>query len=115
MNKAEKMKKVTIINRTDIDTLKFEEILACLLKGQEYPNFYLVCQTQNHDGLTITNLDKPVIIITVKNLSQFVTTLRHELIHLRQHSKGYSNEDEAYAAEDDAEIIVTDRHGIGSN
>jgi len=95
--------RIAVINRTDFPTKQLKEIASALLEGQSVPNFYLVCQTPKHDGLTISNLDKPVIIITIKDLNQFAKAFVHELVHLQQHAKDY-------ATEDFAETVITDKH-----
>ena len=98
------MEKVKIVNRTDFKTKDIQEIAEALLQGQGTPNFYLLCQTPQHDGLTITNLDKPAIIIVIHDLHQFAETYVHEVEHLRQHSQNFADEDF------DSELITTDKH-----
>lgn len=98
------MKKPIIINKSNFKTKDLKEIVIGLLQGHEFPVFYLICQSPKHDGVTLTNLDKPTIIITVHDLGQFAKTFVHELIHLQQHSKGYANEKEAYKRK----IVVTE-------
>jgi len=62
----------------------------------DFPDFYVIVIGEKTDGLAITNLDRPSIVVVFKNEQQFKKVLKHELIHLVQHSKGYANEDEAY-------------------
>ena len=95
--------KFEIINRTEFSTEQLIRIVDALLEGQIVPNFYLICQTSKHDGLSITNIDKPLIIITIKDLHQFAKVFVHELVHIQQHVNDY-------ATEDFPEIIVTDKH-----
>ena len=95
--------KYEIVNRTNFKKKDIKEIAEALMEGQLVPPFYLVCQTPHHDGLTITNIDKPIVIITIKDLGQFAEVFVHELEHLKQHSNGYSSEDF------DSEIVVTDK------
>lgn len=96
--------KFELINRTDFPTTQLKEIVEKLLKNKKIPSFYLICQTPRHDGLSVTNLDKPLIIIDIENLQQFEKTFIHELTHLQQHTQDYADEDF------DKEVVVTDRH-----
>ena len=98
--------KFELINRTDFHSDDITEIVRALLDGQLAPKFYLICQTPKHDGLSITNLDKPIIIITVKDLNQFTETFVHELRHLQQHMNDYASEDF------DREVVVTDKKKV---
>jgi hypothetical protein len=98
------MAKFEIINRTDFKTEQLKSIASALLDGQLAPNFYLICQTPKHDGLSITNMDKPLIIIDVVNLHQFAEVFVHELAHLQQHAAGFADEDFTKVA------VVTDKH-----
>lgn len=95
--------KATLINRTDIDDENIMGIVSKACEGYKLPNFYLICQTPEHNGVTITNLDRPCVIITVKTPQQFIETLQHELEHLKQHALDYASEEEV-------ELIVTDKH-----
>jgi Zn-dependent peptidase ImmA (M78 family) len=106
------MGKIALINRTDFPSKDILEIASALCESQSIPSFYLLCNTPKHDGLSITNLDKPAIIIVVKNLSQFAEVFVHELEHLQQHGKGYIDEDKAYQKSDNftREIVVGDKH-----
>jgi len=97
-------RKVTIINRTKFHIKDIQEIVGGLLEGQLAPNFYLICEPRNCNGLALTNLDKPTIIIFIEDLGQFAETFVHELAHLQQHSKGYVNEYEATQRE----IVISD-------
>lgn len=102
-------KKITIINRTKFQTKDIEEITLGLLAGQLAPDFYLICEDVfSCKGITLTNLDKPTIIIFIEDLGQFAETFVHELTHLQQHSKGYVDENEAT----EREIIVSDENNI---
>jgi len=94
---------VVLINRTDITDTNLMRIVSETCEGMMLPKFYLICQTTDHNGVTITNLDRPCIIIIVKNPQQFIETLRHELIHLKQHALDYASEEEV-------ELIITDKH-----
>ncbi len=98
-----KKNKVELINRTDVTDENLMRIVSKICEGQNLPDFYLICQTPEHNGVTITNLDRPCVIIIVKNPQQFIETLRHELIHLKQHANDYASEEEV-------ELIVTDKH-----
>ena len=98
------MKKVTLLNKTKFKTKDIKEIVLGLLAGQSAPDFYLICEDVfSCKGITLTNLDKPTIIIFIKDLGQFAETFVHELIHIQQHSKGYANEGEAK----EREVIIT--------
>jgi Zn-dependent peptidase ImmA (M78 family) len=98
------MGKIKLINRTDFPSKDLLEIALALCEGQAVPSFYLICQTVNHDGLSITNLDKPIIIIDIADLHQFAEVFVHELAHLQQHAKGYASE------EFDREIVLSDKY-----
>lgn len=100
-----KTNKVKIINRTTFEIKNIKNIVSALLEGQPIPNFYLFCEPLDCKGITLTNLDKPTIIIFVRDLKQLAETFVHELVHLQQHSKGYVNEDEAT----EREVIVSDK------
>ena len=102
MNKNNKDKAV-LINRTNVTDENLMRIVSKVCDGQSLPDFYLICQTPEHNGVTITNLDRPCIIIIVKNPQQFIETLQHELVHLKQHALDYASEEEV-------ELIVTDKH-----
>jgi predicted MarR family transcription regulator len=97
-------RKVTIINNTQFKTEDISEIAYALLESQLAPSFYLVCCPATTDGLSLTNLDKPTMLILVKDLHQFAKVFVHELAHLQQHAKGYVDEKEASARE----IVVSD-------
>ena len=106
------MGKIALINRTDFPSKDLLEIASALCESQSVPSFYLICNTQKHDGMTITNIDKPFMIIVVDNLHQFAKVFVHELVHLQQTTKGYTDEDEAYRKSDSftREIVVSDKH-----
>ena len=96
-------RKLTIINKSKFRTTDIEEITLGLLVGQSAPSFYLICEDVfSCNGLALTNLDKPTIIIFIKDLGQFAKTFVHELTHIQQHSKNYTNEQEA----EEREIVV---------
>jgi len=98
-------RKLTIINRTKFQTKDIEEITLGLLAGQLAPSFYLICEDVfSCKGVSISNLDKPTIIIFIKDLGQFAETFVHELTHIQQHTKNYTNENEAKQAE--REIVI---------
>ena len=98
------VKKLTIINKSRFETKDIEEITLGLLAGQLAPSFYLVCNDYNSvKGIALTNLDKPTIIIFIKDLGQFAETFVHELTHIQQHQDDYADEKEA----DEREIVVT--------
>ena len=100
-------KKITIINRTKFKTKDIEEISLGLLAGQLAPSFYLICEDVfSCKGLSLTNLDKPTIIIFVSDLGQFAETFVHELTHIQQHTENYTNEQEA----EEREIVISDKH-----
>ncbi len=82
-----------LINNTDEDTSTLMNIAEKVVRNFNVPSFYLICKKSNHDGFSITNIDKPIIVITFKNIYQFESTLAHELVHLGQHQKGYASED----------------------
>ena len=84
--------KFKLINKTRFSTKQLADIASALCESQAGPSFYLICQTPQHDGIAITNIDKPFIIIWVKNLSQFAKVFVHELTHLQQNAKGYTSE-----------------------
>ena len=95
--------KIELINRTDVTDTNIMKIVNKLCEGNGLPDFYLICQTPEHRGVTITNLDRPCVIITVTTPEQFTETLHHELIHLKQHALDYASEEEV-------ELIVTDKY-----
>ncbi|MBU1613649.1 hypothetical protein KKC87_04480 [Patescibacteria group bacterium] len=97
-------KRFQLVNRTEFNTSDIEEIANALLEGHPVPHFYLICQTTRHDGLTITNIEKPIIIITIKDLGQFADVFVHEVVHLKQHSMEYASEDF------DVDLVVTDSY-----
>lgn len=99
-------RKMVLVNRTSFDSARLKEIAGGLLEGQVAPSFYLVVQTPQHTGLTITNLDMPVMIIIPTDLHHFAKIFVHELVHLQQHQKNYADEDEAYKTE--RELVVTE-------
>ena len=101
------MNKATIINRTKFDTEDIKEISTALIQGQLVPDFYLLCEPLDVNGIALTNLDKPTIIIFVKDLGQFAETFVHELTHIEQHAKGYVDETEANERE--REFIISDK------
>ncbi len=97
-------RKVKIINRTKYQTRDIEEITLGLLAGQLVPSFYLICEDVfTCKGISLTNLDKPTIIIFIKDLRQFAETFVHELTHIQQHSKNYTDEQEA----EEREIVIS--------
>ena len=96
-------RKVTVINNTKFKTSDIKEIAGALLEGQLAPNFYLICCPEDMDGLALTNLDMPTIVIRIKDLGQFAKVFVHELIHLQQHSQNYTNEKEAVR-----EVVISD-------
>ena len=96
-------RRMILINRTSFKSNDLQEIAGALLEGQVAPSFYLLVQTPQHDGLTITGLDMPTMIIIPKDLHHFAKIFVHELAHLQQHSKGYVDEKEAKQRE----IIIT--------
>ena len=101
-----KNRKLAVINRTTFATKDIIEIATSLLQGQLAPNFYLLCEPdEGHKGITLTNLDRPTMIIFIEDLEQFAETFVHELTHLKQHSKGYTDEDEAEAQE----FLISDK------
>ena len=98
-------RKVTIINKTRFKTKNIEKIVLGLLNNQLAPSFYLICEDIfSCKGIALTNLDKPTIIIFVKDLEQFAKTFVHELTHIQQHSNNYTDEQEA----EEREIILSD-------
>lgn len=102
-------RKLTIINRIKFKTKDLEEITLGLLAGQLAPSFYLICEDVfSCKGISLTNLDKPTIIIFVKDLRQFAETFVHELTHIQQHLKNYTNEQEA----EEREIVISDKPNI---
>jgi len=102
MNEKDKVE-VTLINRTDISDEELMKVVSHVCDGKKLPNFYLICQTPEHDGVTITNLDKPCVIIVVKTPQEFIKTLLHELVHLKQHALNYASEEEV-------ELVITDKY-----
>ncbi len=99
-------RKVTIINKSKFKTKDIEEITLGLLAGQLAPDFYLICQnTVGCNGMALTNLDRPTIIIFIKDLGQFAEVFVHELTHIQQHAKDYANEDEAKQKE--REVVIS--------
>jgi Zn-dependent peptidase ImmA (M78 family) len=66
----------------------------------DLPDFYVIVIDKAKDGIAITNLDRPTIVIVFENEKQFKKVLKHELMHLIQHKKGYMNENEAYLVEE---------------
>lgn len=95
---------MTIINNSKFRTEELSTLANMLLQGRLAPSFYLVCCPPEMDGLSLTNLDKPTIIIRVKDLEQFSRVFVHELTHLQQHAKGYTDEAEATR-----EVIMSDK------
>ncbi len=104
------MKKIniTIINRTKFQTKDIKQIVDEILQRQIVPNFYLLCEPLDCNGITLTNLDKPTIIIFITNLGQFAQTFVHELTHIQQHADNYVDENEA----NKREIVVSDENNI---
>jgi len=99
-------RKITILNRSKFETKDIEQIALGLSAGQLAPSFYLICEDIfSCNGIALTNLDKPCIIIFLENLEQFAKTLAHELTHLRQHAQNYTDENEAKKAE--REIVIS--------
>jgi len=104
-------RKLTIINRTKFKTKDIEEITLGLLAGQLAPSFYLICENVfSCRGLSLSNLDKPTIIIFIKDddyfLREFAETFVHELTHIQQHAKNYVDEQEA----EEREFVISDKH-----
>jgi len=100
-------RKVIIINRTKFKIKDIEEITLGLLAGQLTPSFYLICEDVfSCKGLSLTNLDKPTIIVFIKDLGQFAETFVHELTHIQQHSENYVDEQEA----EEREIVISDKY-----
>lgn len=100
-------RKVTIINRTRFKTKDIEEITLGLLAGQSVLGFYLICEDVfSCKGISLSNLDKPTIIIFIENLWQFAETFAHELTHIQQHLENYTNESEA----EKREIVIADKN-----
>jgi len=100
-------RKLTIINRTKFKTKDIEEITLGLLAGQLAPDFYLICEDVfSCKGISLTNLDRPTIIIFVNDLGQFAETFVHELTHIQQHAMNYTDEQEA----EEREIVISDRY-----
>lgn len=97
-------RKITIINRSKFKTKDIEEITLGLLVGQIAPSFYLLCESRNCNGIALTNLDKPTIIIFIKDLGQLAETFVHELTHIQQHSKNYVDEQETTQRE----VVISD-------
>lgn len=95
---------MTIINRSVFATKDIEEISYALLAGQIAPSFNLICVDDSFKGVAITNMDRPLILIKIKELGQFAETFVHELAHLQQHQEGYADEDKA----EKVTYIVTD-------
>jgi len=95
------MKRFELINGTGFKSEDIEEIASALLESQHTPTFYLVCMNAGQDGVTLTNLDKPIVLIYVDDLGQFAETFVHEIVHLQQHSQGYATEDFK------SEVVVT--------
>lgn len=103
MKTGNKNTKVKLINRTDVTDENIMRIVYKLCENQILPDFYLICQTPSHNGVTITNLDRPCVIVTIKTPQQFIETLHHEIVHLKQHALDYSSEEEA-------ELVITDKY-----
>lgn len=99
-------RKVTIINRSTFITKDLEEIVSGLLEGQLAPSFYLICESREYNGIALSHLDKPTIIIFIKDLGQFAETFVHELTHIQQHSKNYTDENEAK----EREMVISDKY-----
>jgi len=100
-------RKLTIINKTKFKTKDIEEIALGLLAGQLAPSFYLICvDVFSCKGLSLSNLDKPTIIIFVKDLGQFAETFVHELTHIQQHANNYTDEKEA----EEREVLISDKY-----
>lgn len=104
--KPKETRRMVLVNRTAFKSKDLKEIAGALLEGQLAPSFYLIVQTPKHDGLTITNLDMPAMIIIPKDLHCFAKVFAHELVHLQQHSKNYVDEEEAYRKE--REVVVSE-------
>jgi hypothetical protein len=98
-----------IINKTNFKTEEIEEITKTIIDKKYYPNFCLICLSNNFNGVSITNLELPLIVIKIKNLKQFMKVLLHELTHLNQHKKGYVDEIEA---EINVEILLSDNENL---
>ena len=93
-----------IINRSKFKTKDIEEIALGLLAGQIAPSFYLICEDVfSCKGVTLTNLDKPTMIVFIQDLGQFAKTFVHELTHIQQHDKGYADDNEA----EESEIVIS--------
>jgi len=99
-------RKVTIINKSKFKTKDIEEITLRLLAKQIAPSFYLICQDIfSCKGMALSNLDRPTIVIFIEDLEQFAKVFVHELTHIKQHVKNYTNENEAKRAE--REIVIS--------
>ena len=103
-------RRMILVNRTDFKSKDLKKIAGALLEGQLAPSFYLIVQTPKHDGMTITNLVKPAMIVIPRDLTHFAELFAHELVHLQQHSKGYANEEKTYHKQ--PEVVVTADDGI---
>lgn len=89
----EKKPRFKLVNNSDEDTSTLTKIAERVVENFTTPCFYLICQKTMHDGFAMTNIDKPTVVIRVRNLYQFEDVLKHELVHLGQHQKGYASED----------------------
>ena len=88
--------KLTLVNRSKFQTEQLREIALGLLAGQLAPSFYLIVEELfSCRGVTLSNLDKPTIILFPKDLGDFAEIFVHELTHIQQHEKNYSDEKEA--------------------
>ena len=85
-----------LMNMTKFKDKDIEEIALVLLEGQLAPSFLLICVHDGFHGVSITNLDRPTILIRITDLGQFAETFVHELTHLQQHCNNYADENEAY-------------------
>jgi len=99
------LQKFGIFNGTKINSKDLEQVvLECLAQefSDQLPDFYVIVKEKGFDGVTITNLDRPTILVAYENIEDFRRTLIHELVHLKQHQKGYADEKEAYDKSDPA-------------
>ena len=92
-NKKPIIDKFKLINNSDYLTEFLELVVRRITKDMDIPNFALVCKKKTHDGICITNVNSPIVIISVKSIAQFKDVLKHELVHLKQHQQGYASED----------------------
>ena len=88
-----------VFNHTTISDKRIEQCVLDI-SGDYSIDFVLIVSKYEMDGIAITGVSKPIILVRCKSLTQFKSVFAHEFKHLLDHKAGFASEESANTAMD---------------